>query len=90
MPMPRPLPGLRLPQPALLAGDLEHAAQPPRVDRVLVVGRAVVRVVHALRLQIEHLARAEQVEQELERIASGGVRHLVGEAARREHVEVVG
>src|SRR4029077_5888089 len=49
------------------ARDLEHAAQTPAVDRVLGDVRAVVAVVHALRLEIDHLAGPDHVEGVLER-----------------------
>src|SRR5437870_3413313 len=73
----------------LLAGHFEHAPQPPAVDRIFVEGRAVIRILDALGLEIDHLARPEQIEQELEGVASGRLCHLVCEAVRGEGVEVV-
>ena len=51
-------------------------AQATGIERVLLQRHAVVAVLHTVSLQIQHVPRAEQIEEVLERVATGRVREL--------------
>ncbi len=89
IPKPAAAPRLALAPVRLLTRQLQHTPQSPRINGIFVDWRPVVRVVGTLRFEVEHLARTNEVQQILERIASGGSRHLVGKARRRERMVIV-
>ena len=70
----------------LLRRELDHVAQPPRVEGIVLERGVVVRVVGHLGLQVHAAGRADQLQEVVPGIGARGVGQLVRERADGEGV----